>query len=998
MNINENKQAISAAGPRLSAKEFCSRGYDVISNRFFVHEKTIGLRETKGRVRFFDDFSAYYAYLNGDIYDNACYYGLNSSFLPNTIDLKRLYSRSSLIDYNIDNITLALEKKEKEQWLQAENNKEQIKAWSKEFAECRTYSQLRRVINELQKTDLYKHTNTWKLLWVFAQNTFLKVPDKERLSVFLEYYSATGSLFAYYFITALCAMFEPSEIVSKLKCDRIAPITQKRRVQKLRKIAKHIQNGEVTYARRGFFDASTHYFFVEIRAIIKEDESGVFTYFECVDNFNDFLQIVNGDLRHCDLSSAWGINLNVLNCIIDNTTKLPINAIGKKRCTLTKQYEYGKFIVTQEWEDQNGVVLSKKEYMFNWFFDFVAFLKGDLSGADLLLCDGLINLPNVCGLNFEGALLTSKVCEKLGLEYKRFELCSPPETSFDFAEENEKKGGQALALHGDLQTFAREDDEIECSKFQRYGEIQICYISDIHFYHLLSNHHVKSQGDKLRTMHEVVNNFKNEIGLCECLLIAGDVSLDFDVFALFVKELRRAISTSVYIIFVLGNHDLWSCPNNTLDEIIEKYRDFLSVHGMYLLQNDILYIDGDEQINNISESDLKNYTPQRIRELTRTAKLAFFGGIGFAGYDKTHNASTGLYRNNNTIGYNRAFEIAETQKFEMLYNKACAALYDKNVIILTHFPIYAWHRANSTDDLNQPSYTDALLQPGFIYVNGHTHDSIYYEDGKTRIFADNQFGYNKHNRKRMPHLKAFSVSGIYDYFSDYHDGVYIISPEEYKAFYLGKHINIVLNRQLNTVYMLKKRGYYCFIHQSVQRDLCILNGGTLKRLNHNDINYYYNNMDAIIDAVKRPLDNYTEFQIKISEEIKRIGGEGRIHGCIIDVDYFNHIYVNPSDHTLTGYWASDIINKLVYPSVPDLLQARCPGIYSSYIKKLGTGAVAGLLGVPKESKKSISVRPVEYLNTDIYSASREIKKLQRLYSNIISTWPDRFADGKLIPQ
>ena len=71
-------------------------------------------------------------------------------------------------------------------------------------------------------------------------------------------------------------------------------------------------------------------------------------------------------------------------------------------------------------------------------------------------------------------------------------------------------------------------------------------------------------------------------------------------------------------------------------------------------------------------------------------------------------------------------------------------------------------------------------------------------------------------------------------------------------------------------------------------------------------------MDAMISTIKMPLDKYTSFQKHIADIVKRIGGVGTIHGSIIDIDFYNHIYVNLIDLSLIGYLASDIINKIVY--------------------------------------------------------------------------------------
>ncbi|MCI9563537.1 MAG: hypothetical protein HFF63_06560 [Oscillospiraceae bacterium] len=97
----------------------------------------------------------------------------------------------------------------------------------------------------------------------------------------------------------------------------------------------------------------------------------------------------------------------------------------------------------------------------------------------------------------------------------------------------------------------------------------------------------------------------------------------------------------------------------------------------------------------------------------------------------------------------------------------------------------------------------------------------------------------------------------------------------------------------------------------------------------------------------------------------------------------NHIYVNPIDGTITGYWASDIINKKIYPSIPKLLEANCPALYKNYTKMIA-GDSKSELAIPESATPGIPTQI--YLDTDIYKASREIKKMQKLNSNILSTW------------
>lgn len=106
--------------------------------------------------------------------------------------------------------------------------------------------------------------------------------------------------------------------------------------------------------------------------------------------------------------------------------------------------------------------------------------------------------------------------------------------------------------------------------------------------------------------------------------------------------------------------------------------------------------------------------------------------------------------------------------------------------------------------------------------------------------------------------------------------------------------------------------------------------------------------------------------------------------------------MNPVDMTIRSYWASDIINKLVYPTVPSLLKAECPDLYANYLKLI-KGEKSNLLA-GEQIKNEIALLPQEYLETDIYKASREIKKMQKLNSNVLTTWYDIVPEKNKLPE
>ncbi len=541
---------------------------------------------------------------------------------------------------------------------------------------------------------------------------------------------------------------------------------------------------------------------------------------------------------------------------------------------------------------------------------------------------------------------------------EKSKLCSFKETI-----ENEKKTQLELYEKRDL---ANESD---------INYTKISYVSDIHLIHKLKK--CKSKYDIEFTIKDIINNLLKDITVNslyamiyardDILLIGGDVSSDFNIYKLFINELSKKIKgnyTDLKVIFILGNHELWDFENNEIKDIVKAYKNLILSNGMYFVHNNLLYIENN-LLKEISEDELDILSYNEIRDRLTKCNLIISGGLAFSGYNDEFNANNGIYRN--TI--NREQEIDETKKFEKIYHKLTKCIYDKNVIIFTHTPKKDW--SNSEEYMKN-----------WVYVSGHTHRNCFHDDGEYRIYSDNQLGYNY----KTAFVKSFYIEYDYDIFSDYENGIYNITKDEYNDFYRGKNIRMDYNRD-GKIFMLKKNGYYCFIKPTARGKLSILNGGALKSLDIKDINYYYANMDSQISIIKETFfDKYDKYQKSVANYVKEIGGLGRIHGSIIDIDFYNHIYVNPEDGTLTGYYALDIIEKYAYANIPSLLKVNCPLLYENYKKKLGSSASNAL--IVKGQSTEIILKPTYYSSTDIYKDSRKIKKMQRLNNGILTVWHD----------
>ena len=131
------------------------------------------------------------------------------------------------------------------------------------------------------------------------------------------------------------------------------------------------------------------------------------------------------------------------------------------------------------------------------------------------------------------------------------------------------------------------------------------------------------------------------------------------------------------------------------------------------------------------------------------------------------------------------------------------------------------------------------------------------------------------------------MSSQYDIFQFYNDGKYVVTREKYQDFYIGQKIEMTFSNTKGIIYMLKRNGIYCFILKNEDK-LYLLDGGKQVRLN-NDLDYYYDNLPIYAQNIERLIGKYNNALKIISEKIKKIGGSGKIHGCIVDIDFFNHI-------------------------------------------------------------------------------------------------------------
>ena len=691
--------------------------------------------------------------------------------------------------------------------------------------------------------------------------------------------------------------------------------------------------------------------------------------------------------NYCNVESLsledWYEVLNNITIKYENLKKNDKNIFEKMASYIVSKYEDNKInnffeeifeskIIKKEYS--NNVfrvekILSKIYkpivYKFDSFEEFYNFLDGDLVDSDIYNYD--FKGIDIKKYKLDNVAINSSVLIENGVYDDQFYK----KTIYPLVNHN-----GIIIKNNDLNVpILHENDILPYQSGDFMKRASVYYISDIHLDEKITKrfkeHASKNEIEYYikSIVNQMISSVASEV-VTKFIIIAGDVSSSFEISKMFYEKLvERERISSKRIICILGNHELWNIDkvaSDNVSSVIEAYRNMFNDLDITFLQNELLVVNSDFEI--IPEAELENMSDEELKRKTIDSQLTIFGGIGFSGYNPDFNASKLIYFDTiKTLDEDKKL----TNKFNSLYSKLKKCLYNRKIIILTHNPKQDW----SKDTYN----------PDWIYINGHTHRNVYEKNQNKQLYADNQIGYYNENIS----LKRIDYSLKCNIFADYEDGIHRITLDQYLQFYrkMGYSITCKLTGEFN---LLKKNNIYMFVYKNEKGNLYIMNGGKNNKLDKYDINYYYNNIDNYSLIIKEGTKSFYNYINQLSDYIKSIGGSGNIHGTIIDIDYYNHVYVNIYDGTITPYWADSMTYKIVYSSVQELLSIHCPKL---------------LKNIEQNNKNEIIVMKSElipkggefYEDTRIYKESRIMKRIQYLIDdNIIRIWNDNLLEEKEI--
>lgn len=276
---------------------------------------------------------------------------------------------------------------------------------------------------------------------------------------------------------------------------------------------------------------------------------------------------------------------------------------------------------------------------------------------------------------------------------------------------------------------------------------------------------------------------------------------------------------------------------------------------------------------------------------------------------------------------------------------------------------------------------------------------------------------------------------------NYSDGIYDITTDDYWTYYRDKSKKMRPKfSRTSSIKFLKHNGFMMFVSISPKGSTCILQGGQLRKIKK-PLQYYYDLMPEYGNSILQKFSKYWDALYSISNQLKSVTPDkeklrktnyaehvksckmigikplefdtwyesekdflffdGKVHGCIVDLDYNNHIYLNPYDGTIASYSADSMYMKHVYKNVASLIASKRPEMLKSFKKTVALSAPESTSLIVANSSEThklatLSNDEIDLYNipvTDIsmYSLSNKMKVLQSIYDlHLIEVWYENF--------
>lgn len=445
----------------------------------------------------------------------------------------------------------------------------------------------------------------------------------------------------------------------------------------------------------------------------------------------------------------------------------------------------------------------------------------------------------------------------------------------------------------------------------------------------------------------IAATLKDEISKLGQLKNKLDLWLDTEENPSRITKLRdfKYCSDDTIGLVILGNHEYVDFFD--VHEAVEFYKGKLEPLGYIVLQNE--YVERDN--------------------------VVIYGGTGFAKYSEYFNANNIVCCQ--VMKENRAYEIEQTTLFENGYEaaKRHAKETGKCFICAAHYPVESCL---------------GKFDREAVYFTGHTHKNERVQTKEKTLYADNQVGYHKNGKfDGVIRFKQATTDSAINPYGSFNDGCYQTMPEAYLRFsdYIGEYIGdgkLIRKRcETSELYVIKSQGYYGFFIVN-NSGISIVNGGMTKKIAlSKNINWVYANFNIVVKKYLAVLEPLRMAQMQISHELKSLGFLGNIHGLIVDIDFYNHVMVNPVNGSITFYYSpmfgqvqqfESFQKQLEFMGYAGLLESKNANQECNELALCGLNMLASV-----ENNGVLDEMVMVSRTMGAYGVSRAVNPLQRLF-------------------
>lgn len=242
-------------------RTYSNRGYDIISNRFFVEENIMDIDDKeilKTIITTFETFEEYYDYLHGDIYEKSCYYQYqftSSQIKKYKLDVNK-FNYKALINYTIEdndykNELLKLDA----EYRNTEFIKEKNKVWINKALSCKNLKEFMTVLDKFEKSKYYKYEYKNVLVYYLIKND-----PKKAFKILMDSVNNYENIISK---EQMCLYFSTKDVINSVNYNKNKKATLNRHLNSLKKFVNDIDSNKYLKSTKCKFDIKTNYFVIE---------------------------------------------------------------------------------------------------------------------------------------------------------------------------------------------------------------------------------------------------------------------------------------------------------------------------------------------------------------------------------------------------------------------------------------------------------------------------------------------------------------------------------------------------------------------------------------------------------------------------------------------------------------------------------------------------------------------------------------------------------------